>query len=112
MIVISKYIVPRGYAGLTIFPFVFLKFNRFKTDYVLINHEKIHLKQQLDMLIILFYLIYAFEFLIRLIQFRKWEAAYRNISFEKEAYCNEKNLDYIKHQPFWGFLKYLCTNDF
>ena len=59
MIFVSKYLVPNGYDGLTIFPFIFLKVNDFKDDYVLINHEKIHLKQQLEILIIPFYLVYA-----------------------------------------------------
>ena len=112
MIFVSKYIVSKGYNGLTIFPFVFLKSNRFRTDYVLINHEKVHLKQQLEMLIIAFYLVYGFEFFVRLIQYKKWHIAYRNISFEREAYCNEMNFDYIKDRSFWGFLKYLRANDF
>ena len=104
--------VANGYNGLTIFPFVFLKASRFKTDYVLINHEKIHLKQQLEMLIIPFYLVYALEFLIRLIQYKNWQKAYRNISFEREAYCNEGDMDYLKRRSFLGFLKYLRANDF
>ncbi|MCF7568883.1 hypothetical protein L3X37_10985 [Sabulilitoribacter arenilitoris] len=112
MIFISKYLVPKGYTGLAVFPFVFLKYNRFKTDYVLINHEKIHLRQQLEMLIILFYLVYGIEFLFRLFQYKNWNLAYRNISFERESYTNELNLDYLKHRPFWAFLKYLRINDF
>ncbi len=112
MIFISKYLVPKGYNGLTIFPFVFLKSKHFKKDYVLINHEKIHLKQQLELLILPFYIVYVFEFLIRLIQFKNWDLAYRNISFEREAYANELDLDYLKHRKFWHFLKYLRVNDF
>ena len=112
MIFISKYLVPKGYTGLTIFPFVFLKSKHFKNDYILINHEKIHLRQQLELLILPFYVIYFLEFLVRLIQYKNWHLAYRNISFEREAYCNELNLDYIKYRPFWRFLKYLRINDF
>jgi hypothetical protein len=33
--------------------------------------------------------------------------AYRNISFEKEAYANEKDLNYVKQRSFWKFLSYL-----
>jgi hypothetical protein len=33
--------------------------------------------------------------------------AYRNISFEKEAYLNEKDPDYLKKRSFWAFKKYL-----
>lgn len=107
MILISKYLVPKGYTGITIFPFVFLKSKALKKDKVLINHEKIHLKQQLELLIIPFYFFYTLEFLIRLIQYKNWYKAYRNISFERESYTNEANLKYLKERNFWSFLKYL-----
>jgi len=106
MILISKYIVPRGYTGLAVFPFVFLKYHELKRDKVLINHEKIHLKQQLELLIIPFYIIYLCEFIFRLLQYRHWKHAYRNISFEREAYKNEKDLNYLKSRSFWEFLNY------
>ncbi|WP_303319115.1 hypothetical protein Q4Q34_03545 [Flavivirga abyssicola] len=111
MILISKYLVPNGYTGLTIFPFVFLKSKHLEKHTVLINHESIHLKQQSEMLVIPFYLVYAIEFLIRLFQYKNWDLAYKNISFEREAYANEFNLDYLKHRPFWGFLKYIRDHD-
>ena len=50
---------------------------------------------QLEVLIIPFYLIYGLEFLIRLVQYKSWKLAYLNISFEREAYCNEKDLEYL-----------------
>jgi hypothetical protein len=106
MILISKYLVPNGYTGLAVFPFVFLKHNKLNCDKALINHEKIHLRQQLELLIIAFYLIYFFEFIIRFIQFRNWKCAYRHISFEREAYINEKDLNYLKSRPFFKFLNY------
>ncbi|AUP78645.1 hypothetical protein [Flavivirga eckloniae] len=111
MILISKYLVPKGYTGLTIFPFVFLKSKHLRHRTVLINHERIHLRQQMEMLVFLFYFMYIVEFLVRLIQYKKWRLAYRNISFEREAYANEFNLDYLKQRSFWSFLKYLFIND-
>ncbi|WP_299526322.1 hypothetical protein [Winogradskyella sp.] len=106
MILISKYIVPKGYLGVTIFPFMFLKHESLKWNTVLVNHEKIHLKQQLELFIIPFFVIYGLEFLFRLLQCRKWRSAYRNISFEREAYGNEKDLAYLKSRPFWNFRHY------
>lgn len=106
MILISKYLVPKGYTSLAIFPFVFLKHKHFKGDAILVNHEKIHLKQQLELLILPFYVLYTFEFLIRLIQYKKWYVAYKNLSFEREAYYNEANMDYLKQRRLWQFLKY------
>ncbi|WP_298554031.1 hypothetical protein [uncultured Algibacter sp.] len=111
MIFISKYLVPKGYTGMTIFPFVFLKTKQLKENKVLINHEKIHLKQQLELLVIPFYVFYVIEFLIRLVKYRNWQKAYRNISFEREAYCNQANLEYLQNRLIWSFLKYLSANE-
>ncbi len=107
MILVSKYIVPKGYVGITIYPFVFLKYEALKEDAVFLNHEKIHLKQQLELLIIPFFVIYGFEFLIRLLQYKRWSLAYRNISFEREAYFQEAQLNYLKYRKLYSFLKYL-----
>ena len=107
MILISKYLVPKGYAGLTIYPFVFLKYRELRTDEFLINHERIHLRQQLELLIIPFFIVYVFEFLMRLAIKRNWREAYVSISFEREAYTHQKNLNYLKLRPFWSFLKYV-----
>ena len=112
MILISKYLVPKGYTGLAIFPFVFLKYDRLKNDETLINHERIHLRQQLELLVLPFYFFYLIEFLFRLLQFKNWKKAYRNISFERESYLNEGNLNYLKTRKFWRFLEYLRADDF
>lgn len=107
MIIVSKYLVPKGYIGLTIFPFVLLKFKELRTKMILLNHEKIHLKQQMELFIVPFFLIYGIEFLIKIVKYRNWNLAYRNISFEREAYANEKDLDYLKSRPLFNFFNYL-----
>jgi len=71
------------------------------------NHERIHLRQQLELLILPFYVWYFVEYLFRLVQFKDRKMAYRNISFEREAYENEKDLGYLKGRSFWRFLRYL-----
>ncbi|QNM85707.1 hypothetical protein H9W90_00865 [Polaribacter pectinis] len=107
MILISKFIVPKGFTGITLFPFIFLKETDFKDDKILVNHEKIHLKQQLELLIIFFYIFYLFEWFIKLIKYKNIYIAYKNISFEREAYLNEKDFNYTKNRKFWAFLNYL-----
>ncbi|WP_458627658.1 hypothetical protein [Winogradskyella sp. PC D3.3] len=107
MILISKYIVPNGYVGLTVFPFVFFKTKDLKTNAILVNHERIHLRQQLELLIIPFFILYGLEFLIRLIQYRTWNIAYRNISFEREAYAKEGEFNYLKLRPFFNAFKFI-----
>lgn len=107
MVFISKYLVPKGYVGITIFPFIVLKYKDSKANAVLMNHERIHLRQQIELLVIIFYIFYMIEFLIRLIKLKNWKSAYLSISFEKEAYSKENAPDYLKSRPFLNFINYL-----
>lgn len=107
MILISKYLVPKGYTGLTVYPFVFLKRKALRGDFVLINHENIHLKQQLELFIAPFFIWYLIEYIIRLIQYRSHFEAYRNISFEREAYTNHADLNYLSQRKLWSFMNYI-----
>lgn len=99
--------MPKRYDGLTLWPLIILKENKLKLDTVLINHERIHLRQQLELLIVFFYLWYLIEWFVGIIRFRNAVKAYRSISFEKEAYAHETDLDYLDHRPVYSFLKYL-----
>ena len=107
ILIVFKYLTPRGFRGLTFYPFVFLADKDDKLNKVFINHEKIHIRQQLELLIVPFYLWYFTEYFIRLLQFRNRKKAYYAISFEREAYANEKDLDYLNSRPFWGFMRYI-----
>ena len=105
-VIVYKYVVPKGYRSITIFPFIFLLHKGDRENRVLVQHEKIHIRQQLELLIIPFYIWYGIEFLVRYFQCKNWNIAYRNISFEREAYANEKDLHYLKQRSFWKFLRY------
>ncbi len=94
------------YIAITIWPVIFINKN-YKNDEILVNHEKIHLKQQIELLWLPFFIWYFIEFFIRLMQFRNWNKAYRNISFEREAYQNEYNPNYLLTRKRFEFLKYL-----
>ncbi|GAA4063427.1 MAG: hypothetical protein ACOVQC_08215 [Flavobacterium sp.] len=107
ILIVFKYLTPRGFRGLTFYPFVFLADRDDKLNKVFINHEKIHIRQQIELLILPFYLWYFTEYLLRLIQYKDRKEAYFNISFEREAYKNEKDLNYLKQRSFWRFLKYV-----
>ena len=106
ILIVFKYLTPRGFRGLTFFPFVFIKNKEDVLDKVFVNHEKIHLRQQIELLVIPFYVWYGIEFFIRWIITKDKNVAYRNISFEKEAYTNEKDLNYLQSRSFWKFLNY------
>jgi hypothetical protein len=93
--------------GITLYPFIFIKNPEDKKNSVLINHEKIHLKQQLELLIIFFYLAYIIEYYYHLIKLKNGHRAYLAISFEREAFAHELDLEYLKKRKVWGFWKYL-----
>lgn len=107
ILIVFKYLTPRGFRGLTFFPFVFLTDKDDKLNTVFINHEKIHIRQQLELLILPFYIWYLTEYLFRLIQYKDRKKAYFNVSFEREAYANEKDFIYLKNRKVWRFLIYL-----
>lgn len=96
-----------GVRGIAIFPFIIMRNESLKEDKVFINHEKIHIHQQLELLVIPFFIFYLIEFVVRYVQFGDWETAYYNISFEKEAYDNQENMGYISHKSFWSFIDYV-----
>ena len=97
-----------GFAtGMAIFPFILLKNKEASSNVQLLNHESIHLKQQLEMLVLPFYIWYGLEYLVRRVQFNGHYEAYRHISFEREAYSNDQHLNYSKERSFWAFLNYL-----
>jgi len=106
IVLVFKYLIPKGFRGITMFLFIILFSSKEKQNHVLLNHEKIHIRQQLELLILPFFLWYFLEYLYRWFQYRNKKKAYLNISFEREAYTNEKNLDYLKQRSFWNFLKY------
>ena len=92
--------------GITIFPFIFLRESAFKENKILINHEKIHIRQQLELLVIFFYLWYVVEYYYWYFKLKDKHLAYRNISFEREAYAMEEDLNYLETRKIWSFWKY------
>jgi len=111
MILVFKYLIPKNYNGIAIYPFIFLKHKSLSENPILVNHEKIHLRQQIELLWIFFFIWYVVEFLFHLIRFGNWDRAYHMISFEKEAYQNEENLDYLKNRKIWSFSKYFIIKN-
>jgi len=102
-VIVSKYLIPKGFRGITLFPFIVVSGHELKQDPVMIHHEKIHIRQQLELLILPFFIWYGIEFFIKWLRYKDKNKAYRNISFEREAYENEKDLDYLKQRSFWSF---------
>lgn len=101
MIVVNRKFVPKVARAITIWPFIFFRAQEDITPTVL-THEKIHLQQQKETLVIMFYLIYGIHFLVNLVKYRgDWYKAYLNICFEKEAFIWQETPDYLEvRKPF------------
>lgn len=104
---VSRYLIPKGFSGLSVYPFVIVSERKYCENTIFINHEKIHIRQQIEMLVLPFFIWYVLEYFVRLIQYKNRNLAYRNISFEREAYESESDLNYLKKRRFWKFLSYL-----
>jgi hypothetical protein len=70
-------------------------------------HEQIHVRQQLEMLWVLFFIWYGFEFLVRLLKHRSRHTAYSALSHEKEAHAHDTDNDYLKKRKLFAWVKYL-----
>ena len=54
-----------------------------------------------------FIILKTIEFLIRLLYHQNWRNAYQNVTFEREANKNEKDLNYLKSRTLLNYLSYL-----
>jgi len=89
--------------AITIWPFVFI---RDDGNELPLNHESIHIKQQQELFVLPFYLLYFWEWLRGRMKGLDGPEAYMKISFEKEAYSNELNPDYLSTRPKMAWKNY------
>ena len=98
MKIIRNKIIPfKGFKAINLFGILFVRGESVITNRVL-SHESIHTAQMKELWYIGFYILYLMEFLYKLIKLRNAHEAYRNISFEKEAYKFEGYLSYLKER--------------
>lgn len=117
MKIIRSSIIPcKGFSAINLFGVVFVR-KEIRPQHnislrnwdLMLNHELIHTAQMKELLYLPFYLLYGMEWLIRLAMYRNTKEAYRNISFEREAYDKQANFGYIidvERKPY-AFLKYI-----
>lgn len=130
--VIYNNIIPfKGSKAVTIWPLIFArKSAKWLKDYEE-NHEKIHLRQQLEVLVMsamiilmavlsldlsrwwmftsfgVYYTWYGLEWLIRLAVYRDTHMAYRNIAVEQEAYLNQHDMTYLNQRKAFVWVRYI-----
>lgn len=103
----TKHVPVKGFRAINLFGLVFARKEFFPLSKRVLNHEAIHSRQLLETLVLGFYFWYTLEWIIRWIQYKDKFLAYRNISFEREAYDNDENFEYLRNRRFWSFIKYL-----
>ena len=90
-------IIPFGdYTAMAIWPFIFYKTDTLSP--VTENHERIHHRQQREMLLLPFYLCYLVFHLIY---------GYYDNPFEREAYANDRDMGYLDKRRRWAWLGYI-----
>ena len=92
---------------MALFPFILVRTKELKQDKILINHETIHIWQQIELLVLPFYMLYLLNYLYNRIKYKGHYQAYINIVFEKEAYKNESHLDYLKDRRWFSWVTFL-----
>lgn len=120
----------KGFEAMTIWPFLFIRKDMaWAFNTIGENHESIHGAQQREMLavgavitIILFLLgcswwslltlpvffwWYIIEWFVRFIMYSTQTEAYRNISFEQEAYLNESDFHFLSKRKCFGWVRYI-----
>ena len=102
-VIYNKYFPFGSFFATNIFGIIFCRSDKGRISETTKNHEYIHTMQQREMLFIFFYLAYVIEWLVRLPMRGN---AYRNISFEREAYANQRNMDYLKSRPLYAWRRY------
>ena len=71
------------------------------------RHECIHFQQQLELGFALQWVIYAFSYLYYWVKLKDTQEAYYAIEFEREAYGNESDQDYLKNRKRYAWVKYI-----
>ena len=104
-IIYNNFFPFRGFVAMNLFGMLFVrKEYKGKIGSRTLNHESIHTAQMQELLYLGFYLAYVIEWCVRLLMCGN---AYRTISFEREAYSNESDLEYLKKRKHFAFLNYL-----
>ena len=101
-IIVKNKILPIGpYEAMALWPFIFTKVELHPQ---ILTHERIHLKQQTELLLVGFYLLYILNFIWNLIRMRR--RPYRDIIFEREAYDNQQDPAYLYFRKPYSWTKY------
>ena len=113
---------------MTVWPVIFVRSDA-RERFIIVdeNHESIHGAQQKEMLVVgavitiilfllgcgwwsllalpVFFWWYIIEWFIRFLMYNTQTEAYRNISFEQEAYLNEADFHFLSKRKCFGWVR-------
>ena len=92
------------YTGLSFFIFIWIS-KHTKDEVRLVRHEKIHFLQQIELLFIFHWVLYAFFYLLSRSKGHGHYIAYRYNPFEIEAYANEHDIEYLRKRRAFAWVK-------
>lgn len=92
-------------AALALFPFIIVR-RETTWDSPLYNHEHIHFRQQLELLVVFWYLLYAFDYVVNRLQGYGHADAYFRIRLEQEAYENQGHPFYLVDRKRFSWWRY------
>jgi hypothetical protein len=91
--------------GMALWPFILIRKDlKGRSLERTLNHERIHLEQQKELLVLPFYVLYVLNYLVNLFYYGNHLYAYYNIVFELEAFENDINNDYLKTRKRYSWL--------
>ena len=103
-IIYNKHFPFGSFSAINLFGYVFCRVDKGRLPETAKNHEYIHSLQQKELLYIGFYLLYIAEWLYHLARLRNFMKAYYALSFEREAYTMQGDMNYkYKRKKFANF---------
>ena len=108
MKILGSNILPfKGFTAINLFGIVVARRDCLPLSKRIINHEAIHSRQIKELLFVGFYIWYILEWLVRLLYLRSFKKAYKAIGFEKEAFENDADSNYLNCRKRFSFLNYM-----
>ena len=129
---LANHLLWEGYNTITLAAWVCTKFkNKEEMPQSTRNHECTHARQWVECMLasgviiwalvlfanistwwftlafLSFYILYVLEYFIKLIRYRSFSKAYKNISFEREAYECEHDNNYLENGDYFEWIKYI-----
>jgi len=102
-VMLSK-LAPINIGAITIGPLVF---SRGKISPTTRRHETIHWQQYIETFILGFLFLYFGFYIVSLLRGLRGKDAYMEIPFEKEAYGNQANEDYLENRKRYAWLSHV-----